>query len=477
MSSSDSDPGAGHDSTLDYHHRMISDPHRVVAYHRAIERLVRPGDVVLDAGAGTGLLSMLAARAGASRVYAVESMAVIDLARELVHHNGLADRVQVIRADLRDLPPMAEVDLIVSDCLGRFLVDDHMLDAMSGAFRWLRPGGRVAPRAVTLMLAPVSLGHFGVLDGFLSPILGLDFAPAARLASELTWAASVADNALLAPVQAFATWHLPGPLPSFDGHLTFTLTQPGRLRGLAGWFSAELADDVVLDTRPGVESHWNQLILPLPPLEVEAGDELHVQVRLAIPKLSHWSRTGRLVRRGETVATFDLGHDLAPHAPETRPTGTSEPTEPAEPSDPIDAARRATPATSRFRTPEGLGTDAHTPTAEELDELGAELWDGEDPEAVRRATAYFEDASLRLAPGEWRPGLWENLGIAYVTQGRWVDAVTPLFRALDGDLASREQSLRLLVDACFHAGRHQDGARYLEAYHTHFGPHPAGWHR
>jgi len=457
MSSSDNDPGAGHDSTLDYHHRMISDPHRVVAYHRAIERLVRPGDVVLDAGTGTGLLAMLAARAGASRVFAVESMPVIDLARELVAHNGLGDRVQVIRADLRDLPPMAEVDLIVSDCLGRFLVDDHMLDAMSGAFRWLRPGGRVCPRAVTLLLAPVSLGHFGVLDGFVPPILGLDFAPAARLAAELTWAASVAEDALLAPVQSFATWNLPGPLPSFDAHLTFTLTKPGRLRGLAGWFSAELADGVTLDTRPGVESHWNQLILPLPALEVLAGDELHVQVRLAVPKLSHWSRTGRLVRQGEVLATFDLGHDLSPHAPLT----------------PVTSAG----ATSRFRTPEGAGSETHIPTAEELDEQGAELWDGEDPQAIRRATAYFEDASLRLAPGEWRPGLWENLGIAYVTQGRWVDAITPLHRALDGDLGSREQSLRLLVDACFHSGRHQDGARYLEAYHTHFGPHPAGWHR
>src|SRR5438128_170589 len=116
----------GHFGPLSYHARLVGDPHRVDAYDRAIRRLVRPGDVVLDLGAGTGLLSMLAARRGA-RVHAIESTAVVDLAEELIARNGLRDRITLHRADARSLEPVEPVDLVISDFLGSFLVDDNML--------------------------------------------------------------------------------------------------------------------------------------------------------------------------------------------------------------------------------------------------------------------------------------------------------------------------------------------------------------
>jgi hypothetical protein len=94
---------------------------------------------------------------------------------------------------------------------------------------------------------------------------------------------------------------------------------------------------------------------------------------------------------------------------------------------------------------------------------------------LEEARRYFEDAVMALTPGETFPGLFENLGIARLTLGSAEAAILPFLRALDGVLDSREQSARLLVDACFHAGRHLDGARYLRLYELSFGPHPGGW--
>lgn len=434
-------PGRGHDGSLDYHHRMLSDSHRVSAYDRALRALVEPGDVVLDAGAGTGVLAMLAARAGAARVFAVESMDVANLARALVAHNGLADRVEVVRGDLRALTPMAEVDLIVSDCIGRFLVDDQMMAAMQRAFTWLRPGGQVIPGDITLIVAPVEALHFGIVDGFTDPILGLDYAPAEYVATHGVWAGALSPASILAPPQDFATWHLPGPAPAFDREFTFTFARAGRLRGLAGWFRATLAPGVVLETSPGIETHWHQVFFPLPATTVAAGD--HIDVRLFLEPGGYeplWARSGTIVT-GDRSQTFDLrvsSTDLAPSI--------------------------------RWRTVEGAAGQS----ADDLNELGAAAWVAED---FARARTLFEDAVMALKPGEDVDGLWENLGIARHGAGDWLGAIQPLLRALDGDLTSREQSLRLLVDACMRSTHQVDGARYLVLYEATFGPHPAGWAR
>jgi predicted RNA methylase len=103
---------------IEVHRTMLCDRVRTEAFRRAIDSVVRPGDVVLDVGAGTGILSLFAARAGAERVYAVERTTVAVLAQELAAANGVAEVVQVIHGDLRDIDLPERVDVIVSEWLG-----------------------------------------------------------------------------------------------------------------------------------------------------------------------------------------------------------------------------------------------------------------------------------------------------------------------------------------------------------------------
>src|SRR4030081_3870688 len=80
---------------------MIADRERFGAYSEVIAQTVRPGHAVLEIGCGPGVFALLAGRAGARRVYAIESEDVVHFARQLAAANGLADRIEFIQGDSR----------------------------------------------------------------------------------------------------------------------------------------------------------------------------------------------------------------------------------------------------------------------------------------------------------------------------------------------------------------------------------------
>jgi predicted RNA methylase len=79
---------------------MMRDRVRTEFYHQAISERVKPGDVVLDFGAGSGILSIFAAKAGARKVYAVERTSIAEIAREIIQHNGLTTRIELVCGDI-----------------------------------------------------------------------------------------------------------------------------------------------------------------------------------------------------------------------------------------------------------------------------------------------------------------------------------------------------------------------------------------
>ena len=81
---------------LDFHHSMLSDGNRTNAFLNAILRTVSAGDVVVDIGCGTGVLSLFACLAGARKVFAIEQGPVLDVAREIAEANGYADRIEFL---------------------------------------------------------------------------------------------------------------------------------------------------------------------------------------------------------------------------------------------------------------------------------------------------------------------------------------------------------------------------------------------
>lgn len=82
-----------------------------------VERLVRPGDRVIDLGTGTGILAMVAALRGARSAIAIEpDEDAAGCCRENLSRNGLRNRVQVEQASCEDYEKL-EADLIVANII------------------------------------------------------------------------------------------------------------------------------------------------------------------------------------------------------------------------------------------------------------------------------------------------------------------------------------------------------------------------
>ena len=134
-----------------WHLPMINDAGRNDAYQAAIEQIVRKDDIVLDIGTGSGLLAMMAARAGARKIIACERLVpMADMARRIVARNGYADVITVLTKQSNqlvvgeDLPEPASV--VISEILDVTLIGEGVVPALRHATRHLmRPDARVIP--------------------------------------------------------------------------------------------------------------------------------------------------------------------------------------------------------------------------------------------------------------------------------------------------------------------------------------------
>ncbi|KNC75698.1 hypothetical protein SARC_11784 [Sphaeroforma arctica JP610] len=149
------------------------------------------GKTVLDVGAGTGILSVFCAQAGAKKVYAVEASAIARQAQKIVTANGFADVIEVLNDKLENIELPQKVDIIVSEWMGYFLLYESMFESVIYARdNWLVEGGLMMPSRATLYLAAISDEQF-VKDRVTfwsdaSALYGLDLTSMQDMAREST---------------------------------------------------------------------------------------------------------------------------------------------------------------------------------------------------------------------------------------------------------------------------------------------------
>lgn len=269
------------------HLLMLKDQQRMNAYHNAISALVAPGDIVIDIGTGSGILALLAAKAGADRVYAIEKGAMITLARELAQANGLDGIISFIHGDSRELAIPEKGNLIISELMGVFAIDENMLDILLDARkRFLKPSGRIMPSRVNLYLVAIeSPEKFGEASLDSDNVFGFDFSRANTFSAEYLFATELrglgvrflSGRTLFSSIDiyTFAT-------STFSHRCVIQVTEPGIFHGLGGYWDALLSNGVLLSTDPmsrSNQTHWLHALFPAPrPFQVNVGDTIVFQL-------------------------------------------------------------------------------------------------------------------------------------------------------------------------------------------------------
>ena len=273
--------------SLDFHHSMLLDDERTRAFLRAILATVRPGDVVVDVGTGTGVLSLFAALAGARRVYAIEREPIAELARSVAERNGLADRIVVVDTPSVDWDVDEPVDVLITETIGNMGLDEGIIEWVADArARFLRADARVVPRTVRVCIALVESSHdHEVLSRWKEPFRTFDLSALHRIAmNNLVWADLSPVSLLSDPSEAIEVDLEHGDLDAarsaIHSRSRLTARRCGTIHGIGAWFHAELSEAISLTNGPPLRTpSWQQAFLPLEtPLRIEEGEEVPVRI-------------------------------------------------------------------------------------------------------------------------------------------------------------------------------------------------------
>jgi protein arginine N-methyltransferase 1 len=268
-----------------FHRAMLADSVRCKAYKKAIFEVVRPGDIVLDIGTGTGLLAYFAVMAGAKRVYAIEVGDIIEYARKIAAANHWADKVVFIKDLSTHVTLNEKVDVVVSEIMGSMAIEEDIVTYMADAkSRFLRQGGILVPSQIDIEMAPIdSPDSHRNLIGSWGRRYGIDFGPIREKAVNCKYTQPLSRENLIASSQKIHTMDLYGLNPAdtvINRSLCFHIKRRGMVHGLAGWFTARLTDNVVISTfSKSKPTHWGTYFFPIQkPISVKRGERIFVKV-------------------------------------------------------------------------------------------------------------------------------------------------------------------------------------------------------
>jgi len=309
---------------------MLEDAHRTGTYFNAI--VSNPscfeGKVVLDVGAGSGILSIFAARAGAKIVYAVEATDMAVRAKKIVEANKLGEKIKVLQGTLETITLPCKVDVIVSEWMGYFLLRESMLDSVLIARdKHLKPGGSMFPSHATLYLSPLTqtkmlgskmtqwegeMQHWATFSQDMNSWYEADFScvreefirEQRQYYLQTGTFVNMTPKQLIGPAKPLLEIDLLTVsledlrAPAEPQTCTMRITRDGVVEGFCGYFdaffrgspSSPAEQETTLTTAPatGTSTHWGQQAFGFyPPLHAKRGDLIECSMRILRQERNH----------------------------------------------------------------------------------------------------------------------------------------------------------------------------------------------
>jgi type I protein arginine methyltransferase len=271
---------------------MARDSARFTPYVEALRRHVTSETVMLDIGAGTGIMSLLAAQLGARRVYAVEPDASIEIGKLCAAGISGGDRIVWIR-DLStqiDLPEKA--DLVVGDLHGVLpFFHGNVPSLVDARKRHLKPGGKLLPQRDLLYAAPAAspMERRMVENPWRSNAFSLDLTPAIPYVTGAWWRA---QDKFIEAKQLLATPALWGEVDyqvveteTLESDLAWTVERKDTMDGYYIWFDGVIDDGLTFSNSPLLpELVYGRAFFPIgESVSVVVGDEVHL--RLSVKRM------------------------------------------------------------------------------------------------------------------------------------------------------------------------------------------------
>jgi len=273
-----------------WHLAMMNDEVRNKAYSDALKLAVGDGDVVLDIGTGSGLLSLMAAASGAEKVITCEtSRTIAQAAKEIIDINGYSGKISVLNKKSTDLVVGVDLpqraDLIISEVLSSEFVGEGVRTTILDANkRLLKKGGRMIPQSGKIRIALIDNSPEIFNNTSVASVYGFDLSKFNSI-SQNKFNLKLRDKPLLLsnPEDAFnLNLYHDSEVVGEEKIIKLRVNQNGLCVGLIQWIWIHLYKEIEYENKPGEnDSHWSTPIYLFDePVVAKIGDVLEIKAVL-----------------------------------------------------------------------------------------------------------------------------------------------------------------------------------------------------
>lgn len=242
---------------------------RIRKFATAIERAVNADSYVVDLGAGSGILSLLAAKAGARKTTAVEiNRESMIYAKQAARMNGLENKLEFFEGHFQDFIPTEKADVVICEMLSSMMLIEQQVPAAKHTMKAvLKRGGVLLPHKITIYSSLVQCDS--VWNRFSVEKLDFPKKPQTVSRDEII---ELSDLSILSQIDLMK---IPDDF-KIDVTIDYEIIEDGIIHGIAGLFEAELSEGIVINMDDG----WRDLFIPLDQsVQVSKKDTISLSVK------------------------------------------------------------------------------------------------------------------------------------------------------------------------------------------------------